>query len=174
MKKNGAAAPQIDMPSRGFAKLDSGIVDSTLWMKDHDVLRVWIALLAKCDAYGIVRASAPAMAHLCMVTLERYNTIIGELCGPDPYSRSSSDDGRRLSVIEGGWCITNYLKYRDLMQRKAMSHAERQAKYRQKIKERDAMVTRTVTRDTEAEAEAKEKEKKAHHPVNNGDKYEKQ
>lgn len=148
------------MPSRGFAKLDSGIVDSTLWMKDHDVLRVWIALLAKCDAYGIVRASAPAMAHLCFVTLERFEKIIAELCEADRHSRTSSDEGRRLSVIEGGWCIVNYLKYRDLMQRKAMSHAERQAKYRKKIKERDAMVTRTVTGDTEAEGEATEKEKK--------------
>jgi hypothetical protein len=152
------------MPSRGFAKLDSGIVDSTLWMKDHDVLRVWIALLAKCDAYGIVRASAPAMAHLCMVTLERFEKIIQELCAADPYSRTSSDEGRRLSEIEGGWCIVNYLKYRDLMQRKAMSHAERQARYRKKIKERDYMVTNKVTSDTEAEAEAEYKEKKRASP----------
>ena len=141
------------MPSRGFAKLDVGIVDSTLWMKPHDALRVWIALLAKCDSLGIVRASAPAMAHLCFVTLERFEEIINEFSSPDEHSRTPDHGGRRLRKIDGGWLILNYLLYRDMMQRKAQSHAERQANYRERIKKRDASVTTRVTRDTEAEAE---------------------
>jgi hypothetical protein len=146
-----------NIPSRGFTKLDSGIVDSTLWMKENDVLRVWIALLAKCDAYGFVRAAVPSMAHLCFTTIERFEQIIDELCAPDPHSRSHDNEGRRLQVIEGGWCILNYIRYRDLMQRKAQSHAERQNAYRKRLKERDSIVTPPVTRDTEAEAEAEAK-----------------
>lgn len=142
------------LPSRGFAKLDSGIVDSTLWMKDHDVLRVWVALLAKCDSYGIVRASVPAMAHLCRVTVERFEQIVRELTAPDPYSRTPDHGGRRLEAVEGGWVLLNYVAYRELGQRKAGSHAERQARYRQRLKERDSRVTGSVTSDTEAEAEA--------------------
>ncbi len=146
-----------DAPSRGFAKLDVGIVDSTMWMKPHDALRVWICLLAKCDSYGIVRAAAPALAHLCFVTLDRFEEIIEELAAPDKHSRTPDNEGRRLQKIEGGWLILNYLRYRDMMQRKAASHAERQAKYRDKVKERDARVTRTVTRDTEADSRGREK-----------------
>lgn len=140
------------MPSRGFAKLDSGIVDSTLWMKPHDALRVWIALLAKSDSYGVVRIAAPALAHQCFLKPERLAQIMSEFCSPDPDSRTPDHDGRRLQAIEGGWLILNYLRYRDMMQRKAASHAERQAKYREKIKVRDARVTVRVTGDTEADS----------------------
>lgn len=148
-----------DMPSRGFAKLDSGICDSSVWMKPHDALRVWIALLAKSDSYGIVRVSAPALAHQCFVTAERLAEIMADFCAPDPDSRTPKDDGRRLQAIEGGWLIVNYLLYRDMMQRKAASHAERQAKYREKVKRRDSMVTSRVTRDTEADSRKQRAEK---------------
>lgn len=145
-----------DIPSRGFAKLDSGIVDSTIWMKPHDALRVWIALLAKSDSYGIVRIASPALAHQCFVTPERLDEIMADFCAPDRDSRSPDHDGCRLQRIDGGWLIVNYLKYRDMMQRKAASHAERQAKYREKVKMRDARVTCRVTRDTEADSRGRE------------------
>lgn len=144
----------MSIPSRGFAKLDSGIIDSTLWTEPHDVLRVWIALLAKCDSFGLVRAAVPAMAHLCFVTVERFEAIIESLCGPDEHSRTEENEGRRLQKVDGGWCIINYILYREMMQRKAMSHADRQKRYRERVKERDALVTSQVTGDTEAEAEA--------------------
>lgn len=96
-----------------FAKLDCGIVDSTIWMQPHDVLRVWIALLAKADARGFVRASVPAMAHLCMVDMQRMEEILELLTSPDPYSRTPTNDGRRLSAVDGGWEIVNYTAYRN-------------------------------------------------------------
>jgi hypothetical protein len=96
-----------------FAKLDSGIVDSTLWMQPHDTLRVWIAMLAKADQAGIVRASVPSMAHLCMIDLERMREILAVLEAPDQDSRTEAEEGRRLRKIEGGWEIVNYLKYRN-------------------------------------------------------------
>lgn len=152
---------QKDIPSRGFAKLDSGIVDSTLWMKPHDALRVWIALLAKSDSYGIVRIAAPALAHQCFLTPERLAEIMADFCSPDPDSRTPEHDGRRLQAIEGGWMILNYLRYRDMMQRKAASHAERQAKYREKVRVRDGRVTHRVTSDTEADSRGREQKSRS-------------
>ena len=55
--------------SKGWTKLDSGIVDSTLWAEDHETLRVWIALLAKCDAGGYARVAVPTMARLCFLSI---------------------------------------------------------------------------------------------------------
>lgn len=96
-----------------FTKLDAGIVDSTLWMQPHDVLRVWIALLAKSDARGYVRVGVPTLAHLCMVTVERLEQILNVLMAPDPYSRTQDDEGRRLREVAGGFEIVNYLAYRN-------------------------------------------------------------
>ena len=48
--------------SNGFAKLDSGIVNSSIWVQPHDVLRVWIWFLSQADSKGVVRTAAPPLA----------------------------------------------------------------------------------------------------------------
>lgn len=98
---------------RWFAKLDSGIVDSTLWMQPDDVLRVWVAMMAKANASGYVRASVPSMAHLCRMPIQRLEEILDVLLSPDPYSRTPTDEGRRIRVVDGGWQLINYLSYRN-------------------------------------------------------------
>lgn len=119
----------MEVLSRGFAKLDIGIVDSTIWCMSHEHLRVWIAMLAKADASGLVRVAAPMMAHLCLIDLDRFLQIASDLCAPDEYSRTPDNDGRRLESVNGGWIVLNYRLYRDSGTRSA-SNAERQAKYR--------------------------------------------
>jgi hypothetical protein len=122
------------IPSRGFAKLDSGIIYSSIWTQPHDVLRVWIAMLAIADASGFVRSSVPALAHLCFVTIERMREILEIFKTADPYSRISEFDGCKIREVEGGWVIINYLRYRDLCQRKYDNNAERQQAYRDRHK----------------------------------------
>lgn len=96
-----------------FAKLDSGIVNSTLWVLPDDVLRVWIWLLSQADANGVVRTAAPALALVCMKSVDRIREIMLLLESPDPDSRSDVEEGRRLLKIPGGWQIINYRAYRE-------------------------------------------------------------
>jgi len=116
--------------SRGFTKLDSGIIYSTLWCQSDSVLRVWIALLAMCDAQGMVRASIPGLAHICAKSIDEVTGILKDFESPDPHSRIKTHEGRKIKTIEGGWLILNYPWYRNLAQRKPLSHAERQKRYR--------------------------------------------
>jgi hypothetical protein len=95
-----------------FTKLDSGIVNSTLWLLPDDVLRVWVWFLSQADANGEVRTAAPPLAHICRIPLERMREILALLEGPDPDSRSPVEDGRRIEKIDGGWRLVNYAKYR--------------------------------------------------------------
>jgi hypothetical protein len=95
-----------------FAKLDSGIVNSTLWVQPDDVLRVWIWMLSQADANGVVRVAAPALAMNCMKSVDRIREILTLLESPDPDSRSENDEGRRLRKVSGGWQIINYRAYR--------------------------------------------------------------
>lgn len=144
----------------GYSKLDCGIVDSSLWEQPHDVLRVWIAMLAKTDASGYVRVAAPAMARLCHLDRERFNEIIEQFCSPDPESRSTEHEGRRLQRVDGGWLILNYSKYREGL-KQPDSSAGRMRKLREKKKCDGSAVTVTVgdayaEAEAEAEAEAKE------------------
>lgn len=143
----------------GYSKLDCGIVDSSLWEMPHEYLRVWIAMLAKTDATGYVRVAAPAMARLCHLTREDFDRIIDAYCSPDPESRTSDHNGRRLEKVEGGWQILNYAKYREGL-KQPDSSAGRMRKLREKRKCDGSAVTVTVGdayAEAEAEAEAKNK-----------------
>lgn len=142
----------------GYSKLDCGIVDSSLWEMPHEYLRVWIAMLAKTDATGYVRVAAPAMARLCHLTREDFDRIIDVYCSPDPESRTSDHDGRRLEKVEGGWQILNYTKYREGL-KQPDSSAGRMRKLREKRKCDGSAVTVTVG-DAYAEAEAEAEAKK--------------
>jgi hypothetical protein len=132
MKDNDALAgvEEHPLPSRGFTKLDSGIIYSTLWCQSDGDLRVWIALLALCDAQGMVRVSMPALAQICRKSLSEVAQILDAFEQPDPYSRIQAHEGRKIKTVEGGWVLLNYRRYRDLTQRKPLSGAERQKRYR--------------------------------------------
>ena len=98
----------------GFTKLDSGIVDSSLWSEPPTVRVLWITLLAKCDSTGHVRAVRDAIKRAANIPDKEFEEAMICLESADPSSRSSEFDGRRIQKVEGGWLILNYLKYREL------------------------------------------------------------
>lgn len=117
----------------GFSKLASTIVTSSIWVEDDKVLRVWIAMLATCDAQGVVHASIPGFAHLAMVSTEEMVRVLGILKSPDPFSRSTEFEGRRVKDYPGGgWVIINYGKYRNGDGTLPMTNAERQKRHRER------------------------------------------
>lgn len=119
----------------GYSKLDCGIIHSTVWQEPHDVRVAWITLLAMTDAEGYIRAALPAVAKLVDVSIPRMQEIIVTLCSPDEYSRTRDFDGKRLEVVDGGWRILNYIKYREGLKQPDTTNCERQKRYRNKQKQ---------------------------------------
>lgn len=144
-----------------FVKLSDRLLDSSLWFHDHDVVRVFIFLLLKARPDGWCSVTIPAIAHQCLIPLERAREILDILESPDPDSRTAGDDGRRIAVIrepEFRIKIINYQKYREM----DYTHAERQRRYRERKRDavtpsRDAVTSSrdsvTPSRVTQAEAE---------------------
>jgi hypothetical protein len=99
-----------------FAKLDSGIVDSSLWAAPDHVVRVWIAILAKKDHLGIVKMAPSALRRLSNIFDDsngiKFQEAINVLESPDPESRTPDFEGRRIEKIEGGWKVLNHKLYR--------------------------------------------------------------
>lgn len=110
----------------GFTKLDSGIVHSTIWVQPHDVLRVWIAMLALANMDGYVRTAAPALAHTCMIPVDRMREILLVLESPDEDSRSEAEGGRRLLKVQGGWWLVNHAAYREKVSAEEKRAADRE------------------------------------------------
>ncbi len=138
-----------------YTKLANSILTSTVWMESDQTRIVWLTLLAMCDKNGEVQASIPGLANVARVPLEACEAAISLFLSPDPYSRTKTDEGRRIEEIDGGWSVLNHEKYRDLAsdsdtKRKA---AQRQHRYRERLKRNCVTVTRdaeTVTRDAKS------------------------
>src|SRR6266404_3588614 len=100
---------------RGFTKLFNTIVTSTIWQEDDKTRIVWITMLAIADAFGNVFAAIPGLASVANVSIEAVEKAVKNLLAPDPYSRTTDHEGRRVEEIDGGWHIINYGKYRKMM-----------------------------------------------------------
>jgi hypothetical protein len=71
---------------------------------------------------------------------------------PDKYSRTPDDEGRRIEVIDGGWRLLNYGKYREL--RDAEAEKERKRNWAAKNRRKSPTVAQSSATCTQAEAEA--------------------
>ncbi len=156
-----------------FVKLDTGILESTLWI-DRSARDVFITALLMAEPreithptpqlkvrnleetgflvepgwYGFVAAAGVGIIRRSLVDTEEGYKALEVLGAPEPESRSQDFSGRRMVRVDGGYIILNYFKYRD----RDYSNAERQSRWRERQKSKHNGVT--VTRVTQAEAEA--------------------
>lgn len=129
-----------------FTKLFSSILDSTIWQEPKETKIVWITLLAMVDRNGEVYASIPGLASRAGVTLAECEAAIECLSGPDKYSRTKDNDGRRIEEIDGGWILLNHGKYRELLSSEERKEYNRrkQAERRARLKKKPSKVSMTV------------------------------
>ncbi len=125
----------------GFTKLDSGIVDSSVWSEPPATRVVWVTMLAKCDNTGMVRCSRSGLLRAANVPKDDFDSAISCLEAPDPESRTKEDEGRRIRSVEGGWIVINYMKYRSHSYSDS-PEAIRQRRHRDKDGESVTTVTR--------------------------------
>lgn len=96
----------------GFTKLHSTIINSSVWDESDSVRIVWVTLLAMADAGGFVESSLPGLAHQSRKTIPETEAALLVLERPDPHSKNPDHDGRRISKVEAGWLVLNYVLYR--------------------------------------------------------------
>lgn len=168
-----------------FVKLDTGILNSTLWL-ERECREVFITALLMAvpveikeatptikirttepDSfavppgwYGFVEAAAPGIIHRALVDRDLGLLALEKLATPDGESRSPEFEGRRMVRVAGGYLILNYMKYRD----KDHTAADRMRRYRDRKAGRLDPVTRdgdAIHRNvTQAEAESRSIEEK--------------
>lgn len=139
----------------GFVKLDAGMLDSTVWF-DRDVRDVFITALLMAELrefrqpvpqlevnslehtgwevppgwYGVAHAASIGIVNRAGVSIDRGMAALVKMGQPEPESRSSEFEGRRLVRVNGGFVVLNYLRYRD----KDYGAAERMARFRARKK----------------------------------------
>lgn len=125
-----------------YTKLFNSIITSSIWGESDTTRIVWITLLALADKNGEVQASIPGLARIACVSLADCETAVTAFLSPDPYSRTADDEGRRIEKIDGGWCLLNHNKYRQMASKEdaVTQNAERQARFKAK-QQRNEKVT---------------------------------
>ena len=114
----------------GYTPLFGSIVRSSIWDEDNATRIVWITMLALAEADGTIEGSVKGMAHEARVTLSECKTALEILKAPDPYSKTTDNEGRRIREIDGGWLLLNHKLYRE----KAKSRAKYMRHYREEKK----------------------------------------
>jgi hypothetical protein len=165
-----------------FVKLDTGILNSTLWV-ERECREVFITALLMASPreitkpmpqikvhsmeltgfivvpgwYGFVPAAGVGILRQACVGREEGLKALEALGNPDEESRSKEYEGRRLVRVDGGYVILNYMKYRDFDH----GAADRMRRLRARkaadvnpVNSNSVTVTRNVTHSREQIADA--------------------
>jgi hypothetical protein len=97
-----------------FVKIFGQILDSSIWAQNDKTRILWITMLAMSNQDGEIKAAVPGLARRANIDLDSCRTAIEALLAPDLDDRSGVNEGRRIEKIQGGFKITNYLRYRTL------------------------------------------------------------
>lgn len=154
-----------------FVKLDTGILDSTLWIA-RDQREVFITALLMAEPrefsepirqieigeleytdfeappgwYGFVPAASYGIINRAGVDKDAGMEALRKLGSPEIESRSKEFEGRRMIRMNGGFIILNYMKYRDKDHTAALRQARLRARRKAIIVTRDIQdITRDAT-----------------------------
>ena len=99
-----------------FVKVHEQIFNSSIMEEDLEVRYIWFCLLTLADREGFVDMTPAAIARRINIQDDVVINAINKFMQPDPSSRTSTQEGRRLEKIREsfGWKIINYIHYRDL------------------------------------------------------------
>ncbi len=122
-----------------YAKIFAQIFDSSL-ADDLDLRHFFMDLLILADSDGVVDMTPSAIAGRTRYPIDRVRAHLETLEKPDPESRTSDSEGRRIKRLDDhrtwGWVILNYDRFREIAsddQRKEKTRA-RVSRYREKDK----------------------------------------
>lgn len=122
-------------PNRGTFCMIFGqhLCDSLLMTEEDHVFKVFITLTALSDADGVVEMSPTRLAQKLQMSREKLDDALTILSRPDPESRSTVHEGRRIiKVGETRWQVVNRKEYSSSGKysvQKEMKSAENQTTY---------------------------------------------
>jgi hypothetical protein len=117
-----------------YGKLFTSIYDGSIY-GHWEAIVTFQTMIALADCAGVVDMTLHAMSGKTSIPLEIIQKGIVHLEQPDPESRSSACEGRRIERISNdrtwGWKIVNHTYYRNLA-----SHEEKRATDRERLRQK--------------------------------------
>lgn len=122
-----------------FVPLWTTTLDSSIWMEEDWVFKIWIAMLLLKDPDFIVRCTPFQIAQRARKTEKQVMEALIILSSPDTKRIEEQEyNGARIKAVDDGWMILNAEKYTQMMSaemKKARNRRSQQAwRDRQKVK----------------------------------------
>lgn len=125
-----------------YSKIFSQIFDSSL-AEDFMTRHVFMDLIVLADPTGQVDMTPEAISRRTNVPLDVISVSLVNLCKPDPRSRTSAHDGRRLIPLDDhrdwGWQIVNFKQYHGLKSQHSKREYMRTYMQRRREEERESV-----------------------------------
>src|SRR5665213_2251256 len=118
-----------------YGKIFEQLYTSTLALKGPwQAMALWPHMIGLSDQHGEVDMPAGIISRKTLLPQEVVDAGLAALSEPDPLSRNSDYDGRRIVLIDPdrswGWRLVNYQRYSNLR-----SEDERREYHRNKMRE---------------------------------------
>lgn len=149
------------MSGAGYTPAFGTMLTGTLFGKwPHN--GIWALLLTRCDRRGFIDETPECIAAAIGIPVKALLKSIDFFMQPDSGSRTPTDDGRRLELIDPtrswGWRVINHGKYREKARLMAKSAREvEDGANASRMADRRGPPETAADRPSEAKAEAKEK-----------------
>lgn len=131
-----------------YGKLFSSMYDGTLYGQWQGIVTLQ-QLVILADEDGVVDMTPPAIAARTSIPLDIIEAGLEQLSAADKYSRTPTEDGRRIVPLEDdrpwGWRIVNYRYYRDLASREDKKRKDRERISQKRNKNNDVAECRKVS-----------------------------
>jgi hypothetical protein len=120
-----------------YTPLDSQSLFSTAFLEGAVPWAVWTAILASTDQDGNTALWPGHLARVWNMPVEEVEAAWNKHSSPDPASKSVEHEGRRIiKLADGRWHVVNHLRYREKYSKEKRAEALRDAKRRQRAKEK--------------------------------------
>ena len=156
-----------------YGKVFDFIFDSSINEEDISVRWVWIAAIVLSDENGILDMTPEALARRCNLPVRKVKAAIEQLSRPDPSSRSTESEGRRLVLLDEnrpwGWLVVTKEDYIEMKDFSVEREKARERKKRQRDREHE-----TRANPQSCHADVTPRHAMSHHKDEDKDKEEEQ
>jgi len=118
-----------------FAKVFASLWDGTL-ADQWETWSTFVFMLAHCDADGVIDMTPQAISRRSCIPMDKVKAALEHLESPDPQSRTSELDGRRIERLDDhrdwGWRIVNYVSYRNMRDQEQRREQNRESQTRRR------------------------------------------